>query len=354
MNPTTTPYLHIVLIKYTHTSTSPPVMFVYSRPERLPRTSSPAAAADEFNSRLGQLGTPETRISSSSLPRRRRDSVGARHPLRALLINTLAMFIDPANGSERLREVAGVESSGAHGGVLERPRGSTAGPSALIAHTATAAKAPEHSQRRRRSPTPLHIHSPPRRLLLGFSKTFASFPPSPSDGRPPQARAITRSASRRSIVAFASTPRSHPPRVRIHPAFASTPRSHPPSAEPPSRRVLPREEFPPSTTSRRAPSRGWKTSRLRRGGGRGLALAGWRAGGWRRAARRELRVPRVTPSAEPPVKGPDPASGASRARPRVAALTSRGWPRLASAAGAARAAESGASRGWRRDVSSWV
>ena len=216
MNPTTTPYLHIVLIKYTHTSTSPPVMFVYSRPERLPRTSSPAAAADEFNSRLGQLGTPETRISSSSLPRRRRDSVGARHPLRALLINTLAMFIDPANGSERLREVAGVESSGAHGGVLERPRGSTAGPSALIAHTATAAKAPEHSQRRRRSPTPLHIHSPPRRLLLGLSKTFASFPPSPSDGRPPQARAITRSASRRSIVAFASTPRSHPPRVRIH------------------------------------------------------------------------------------------------------------------------------------------
>lgn len=117
MNPTTTPYLHIVLIKYTHTSTSPPVMFVYSRPERLPRTSSPAAAADEFNSRLGQLGTPETRISSSSLPRRRRDSVGARHPLRALLINTLAMFIDPANGSERLREVAGVESSGAHDGV---------------------------------------------------------------------------------------------------------------------------------------------------------------------------------------------------------------------------------------------
>ena len=140
MNPTTTPYLHIVLIKYTHTSTSPPVMFVYSRPE--PRTSGHA----QFNSRLGQLGTPETRISSSSLPRRRRDSVGARHPLRALLINTLAMFIDPANGSERLREVAGVESSGAHGGVLERPRGSTAGPSALIAHTATAAKAPEHSQ----------------------------------------------------------------------------------------------------------------------------------------------------------------------------------------------------------------
>ena len=156
MNPTTTPYLHIVLIKYTHTSTSPPVMFVYSRPERLPRTSSPAAAADEFNSRLGQLGTPETRISSSSLPRRRRDSVGARHPLRALLINTLAMFIDPANGSERLREVAGVESSGAHGGVLERPRGSTAGPSALIAHTATAAKAtarPSHSSPPGRSPS---------------------------------------------------------------------------------------------------------------------------------------------------------------------------------------------------------
>jgi hypothetical protein len=41
--------------------------------------------------------------------------VGARHPLRSLLINTLAKFIDQANdiayGPERLREVAGVESS---------------------------------------------------------------------------------------------------------------------------------------------------------------------------------------------------------------------------------------------------
>ena len=284
MNPTTTPYLHIVLIKYTHTSTSPPVMFVYSRPERLPRTSSPAAAADEFNSRLGQLGTPETRISSSSLPRRRRDSVGARHPLRALLINTLAMFIDPANGSERLREVAGVESSGAHGGVLERPRGSTAGPSALIAHTATAAKAPEHYKRRRRSPTPLHIHSPPRRLLLGFSKTFASFPPSPSDGRPPQARAITRSASRRSIVAFASTPRSHPPRVRIHPAFASTVCRTTEPASLTTRRISAVDDLPARALAGvedlALTSRGWP-----RAGARGLA--GWRLAprGTQRAAR---------------------------------------------------------------------